>query len=248
MDDSYLLSFLNEWDGPTVADMVPSVDIMPLATDVPCAFPLKTSSAPLKPIVNDRAFCSGYTATDSMVLDKPLKLYPSGSAGIMQIPPSAPPRRCISGSSAVVPSSPPPGGRRQLVADIDNPTEEEIQRLLSMRPSQLSEEERLVRKRAKNRQAAQNSRERKKKQAKSLESTVSDLAAENSNLTATVKQLSAEKQELVSEVAFLKRLISQSPELSNLYNSLKGNTSDIAAVVAISADDAGPSRKRRRME
>jgi hypothetical protein len=88
--------------------------------------------------------------------------------------------------------------------------------LVNMRPSECTPEERSVRKKAKNRLAAAESRARRKDEIDSLQAEVARQSERANNLDAAVGRLTAENATLAKEVLYLRRVISQQSSLSSI--------------------------------
>merc|ERR1712065_124900 len=83
-----------------------------------------------------------------------------------------------------------------LKARKDDISEAEIQRLLMLKPSQLTEEERKIRQRAKNRQSAAVAREKRRKKQQAYDNRLQTLRDKNESLQARLDALEAENAAL----------------------------------------------------
>jgi len=88
-----------------------------------------------------------------------------------------------------------------------------------------------IRRKIRNRESARNSRQKKKDKLEGLQSQVNELRDHNAALREEISSLDAQKQALHNELAHIHKVISQNPQIRQLFNGIQSGLDYVHAVV-----------------
>jgi hypothetical protein len=125
------------------------------------------------------------------------------------------------GMDSIVPSADP--------YDAENPPQEVIDYVLSMRPSECTATERLIRKRAMNRKAASVSRKRKRVQVAGIKTKAEQLAQRTSQLEQALRETLLANQRMAAQLSAVRQAVQNSPALAEIVERLGGQEAMMVA-------------------